>query len=331
MKLWLPLLSMAALAALLALFAGCSDPTGGDQGISPHPEGFADPQSPDFHGDVVWDRLAEDDTTLSTCSGCHRRTENSEVIWDCWTCHAEYPHTNQITNYGAEHGGILRTINYRVWECADCHGADYAGGMVASLGLSQVACVDCHQPTPEACNTCHGVYTADPADTAYWAPPKDLTQHVDPSFIGVGAHIYHVRPQTLNRPVLGGPYSCSECHVLPDSVDAPGHVDDGTPFADLSWGPIATDANANPSWDREAATCSNVYCHGEFDLGHQDNDPSWIALEGTQLQCGACHGMPPEENHPDDDDCNECHGTVVDAGFEIINPTLHVNGRVNFN
>jgi predicted CxxxxCH...CXXCH cytochrome family protein len=327
MKRLLPILIMAVAAALPTLLGGCSDPAGGDLGPSPHPEGFANPQSPHFHGD----EFITAGFRIPTCAGCHLRTENSQEIWDCWTCHAEYPHTEAINDLQNGHGGFVRSIQYQVWECADCHGADYAGGVADSLGQAERTCVECHEATPEACNTCHGRFQADPADTAAWAPPPDLLGLTDLSLASVGAHTHHVNPEILNTPHIGGPYSCAECHVLPDSVMEPGHVNDGSAVSEIVWGPIATDSNADPSWNRDESTCSGVYCHGNFDLGHPDNTPSWVNPDGSQLPCGVCHGMPPEENHPDDDDCVECHGTVVNAGFDIINPALHVNGRVNFN
>lgn len=352
------------LTALLLVFWGCSEPT--DEGIrNPHPSGWLNEDSPNFHAENITDLsvctechgadfqggnagvscydcheyphpqgwanpTSHGEVVISfgfavdACEGCHlSETSSGDSTWYCWSCHAYFPHTDAIEDY--KHGGVFPEINYQVWLCQNCHGEDYSGG------IAQKTCLDCHAYSPESCNTCHGIFGASPNDTITWAPPPDLLGQNDPSVVPVGAHAHHVNPTAVNSPYIGGPYSCSECHILPTAVDAPSHLDTLTAQAELVFGQIATNfGGVQPSWSHDDATCSGVYCHGNFELGHPDNTALWINQDGTQIQCGICHGMPPQPPHSDDDECYECHASVVNQNNEIIAPNLHVNGHVNF-
>jgi predicted CxxxxCH...CXXCH cytochrome family protein len=400
-------------AAALLICMGCSDPAGDTELRSPHPEGWADDDSPDFHGEQVSDPSVcgvchgedylggnsgvscydchesyphasgwlNDDSPdfhgdqivdLSVCEDCHYDDDSdswscwdchqyphlndwaspgtadfhgTEVSgngfntdacedchynsdsdsWSCWDCHAFFPHGNSILN--DQHGGLLQEVYYEVWVCQTCHNSDYTGGAAG------VSCYSCHQYGPEACNTCHGDFNEAPDDTASWAPPDDMVGNDDPSIRTVGAHEHLV-----NGGDVGGPYSCTLCHLLPDSVDAVGHLEQLPAHAEITFGVLATDSSRTdpmPTWNPIAETCSNTYCHGNFPLGNQDNDPAlWTNQDGSQIECGTCHAMPPPPpQHTEfSDDCNLCHGSVVnDDNVSIENPALHVNGQTNYN
>ncbi|GMV40222.1 MAG: hypothetical protein AMXMBFR64_19380 [Myxococcales bacterium] len=251
----------------------------------------------------VWDRGA------ATCSGswCHGAGLSGGTltapVWTnldgtqavCGTCHGLPPGD----------GHVPRT------DCASCHGAvvDAAGGFVdPSLHINgQVEVVAL------TCSTCHGG-----AQSA--APPVDVKGQTDTKLASVGAHQAHVGASTWHKEI-----PCSTCHVMPATVDAPGHMDDDLP-AEVSIGGVATAGGLTPTWDAGTATCSNTWCHGTS-LGGTFTAPKWTQVDGTQAACGTCHGLPPGGTHVQRDDCATCHGEVVTAnGF--ANPALHVDGTV---
>jgi predicted CxxxxCH...CXXCH cytochrome family protein len=53
----------------------------------------------------------------------------------------------------------------------------------------------------------------------------------------------------------------------------------------------------------------------------------WTRVDGTQKQCGSCHGAPPPAPHPHDPACQNCH---ADAGpsLTIKTPAQHIDGTV---
>jgi predicted CxxxxCH...CXXCH cytochrome family protein len=344
----------------LLVLSGCSNPS--DEPFrSPHPTGFADPASAQFHGAQQFDleecgychgadfagggaglscfechayphlpgwaapaghgtAVLAADFDLDACRDCHEHSSNPDSArWDCYQCHVYYPHTDGIT--ASRHGGIFASMHYQVGLCQTCHGNDYAGGAAGE------SCLNCHAYTPEACNTCHGTFNADPGDTLSWAPPPDLTGQTNPAVVSVGAHFRH-----LHGGNVGGPFSCRECHLIPAAVSSAGHLNDAPAQAEVQFGALAKNfGQVQPVWSHDQASCSGVYCHGNFELGLPANIAVWTNQDGSQIQCGRCHGMPPGGTHPDEDECSECHGSVVNQNLQIIAPTLHVNGQVNFN
>jgi predicted CxxxxCH...CXXCH cytochrome family protein len=363
------LLFLIAVTAALLAYMGCSE-LAEDQGefASPHPAGWLDPSSSAFHGAAIsldsleslscaachapdnsgepsavscfdchhaadWadpevhgDSVISADFDLDLCASCHYSGENeTEQIWDCWECHLAYPHPLGFAV--DEHADLIQEVQYQVWRCESCHGGDYSGG------VSEFSCLICHEQSPEACNTCHGNLDADPQEMASWAPPLDLSNSLSTDSITVGAHTAHVNPGSLaNQPWIGGPYSCNECHILPIAVNSAAHLDDQSPLAEVAFGWIASDGNVvSPVWNGENGTCTDTYCHGDFELGNPDNAlPEWTNLDGTQLQCGSCHLLPPPLPHIQNDDCHLCHGNVVGPdNLTIIAPQNHADGDVN--
>jgi predicted CxxxxCH...CXXCH cytochrome family protein len=136
--------------------------------------------------------------------------------------------------------------------------------------------------------------------------------------IGVGAHQSHL--QATHR--LSGPVACAACHVVPDDVASPGHIDAERPAEVVLAG-----------WDRNAATCVGVSCHGQA-------VPRWTAPGTGQAACGTCHGIPPADGlHASTltlGDCAACHSSSVDAFGNIIVTGLpgaatstHIDGVVD--
>jgi len=234
------------------------------------------------------------------------------------------------------HGNLVKEYNYNLMVCQDCHGPDYAGGLVNE------SCLNCHVFTqgPENCTTCHGSLNSN-------APPKDLEGNTSQSAPGVGTHQNHLTINTMGRTVL-----CSECHNVPGSLFTPGHIDSDQPAEIIFNGsrsltvtnePTTSEYDSSlplfvpdPTFDYTELTCANTYCHGYFKNGNPENEPVWN--DPSTSQCGSCHGdgsnpLPKLASqggtHPSNSDCYQCHGGVVDEDLKIINPTKHVDGLLH--
>jgi predicted CxxxxCH...CXXCH cytochrome family protein len=260
--------------------------------------------------------------------------------------------------------------------CADvyCHGSTLgAGGSNTTptwtvVDGSQAACGTCHALPPPAphpqspdCTTCHGAVVEagggfrDPskhidgqveaaplgcrschgnADNA--APPVDTEGRSDPSLVTVGAHQMHLEPSPWHRDV-----ACEDCHRVPSTIGAAGHLDPAP--AELRFGALASSGDATPAFDRAATTCEGLYCHGSTLMGPNAGGavartPEWTSVDGTWNACGStCHTNPPGGTHPANDQCQICHGPVIEL-FDSVAPASslwaderrHVDGRVDF-
>lgn len=152
------------------------------------------------------------------------------------------------------------------------------------------------------------------------APPFDVSGNSDTASTGVGAHRSHLAIVDWRREIL-----CSDCHVVPIDIGAPGHIDSELP-AELELSGFLQNTN----WDGIA--CSNNYCHGSTLTGGVDTEPEWTQVDGSASGCGACHGLAPPAPHPDDTDCGKCHPTMNPGeGLVIAYPALHIDGKLDVN
>lgn len=198
--------------------------------------------------------------------------------------------------------------------CDACHGAppvedhpisdrcDVCHADVAGPGLS-ITGPDLHvdgtvQVTAAACDSCH-------SGGGTWAPDT-------------GAHLTHLDVGT----------ACNQCHVVPVSADAPGHLDTPLP-AEVTFGSVAAAGSGTPTWTAETSSCSNTWCHSPSE-GAAGAAPTWDDTSGAWTACDSCHGAPPETDHPPNDRCDACHATVAGAGLTIIDDGLHVDGTVQY-
>ncbi len=171
----------------------------------------------------------------------------------------------------------------------------------------------------EGCTSCHGGENA--------APPVDLDGHNDTTFPGVGAHQTHLRGTPRARPV-----PCGECHVVPENVLDPGHLDSPRP-AEVIFSGAAVAFATVPIY--AGGTCQNTACHGgrganQNASGAANPLPSWTKVDGTQAACGDCHGLPPPPPHPGGPlVCAGCHKDVAED-FTFLRPERHVDGLVTF-
>lgn len=197
--------------------------------------------------------------------------------------------------------------------CGSCHPTmnPGAGLVIAYPALHIDGKVDLK--TDQACNSCHGSATSN-------APPQDTTGGTTTDLRTVGAHQNHLAPSTWRRDI-----ACSDCHKVPGAVTALGHIDTPRP-AELTFAPIA----GNATWN--GSTCSNTYCHGSTLGGGTSKNPVWTNVNGTQGQCGSCHGEPPPAPHPVDSDCGKCHDTMTaGGGLVITDPARHIDGNLDVN
>ena len=171
-----------------------------------------------------------------------------------------------------------------------------------------------------ACSNCHGDGTSP-------APPRNLSGQADTSLLSVGAHRAHLvqsASSTFHAAIL-----CSSCHLVPEETGAPGHLDDGDNRAELTFGGLATAGGAVPTMN-EDGSCSNVYCHGSTLGGGSLKEPVWTQVDGTQRECGTCHGAPPPAPHPEGGQCGSCHPSMsASDNTTFLDPSLHINGVVD--
>jgi len=252
----------------------------------------------------VWDRESEScaDTWCHAPSSPALSSPNwtSEAGLECSSCHGApppLPHP-QVTN------------------CAECHGAVVRpDGDIVDRSRHVDGTVDLD--VTDDCTACHG------RDNP--APPLDRAGHSSTTFAGVGAHQAHVLGSARARAV-----PCEECHLVPEEVLAPGHLDSAAP-AEVVFSGAATAFDASPRY--AAGSCQDSYCHGaDFPKTHESGGaltaPEWAQVDGSQAFCGSCHGLPPPLPHLQIETCADCHQNVLPDQRSFLYPELHVNGVV---
>ena len=197
--------------------------------------------------------------------------------------------------------------------CATCHPTMEEGSALFRDPASHInGIVEATPPgATGGCTTCHGSTTS--------APPKDLSGNTDPTTRGVGAHAAHAGPSTWHRQI-----PCSSCHVVPITLDAPGHRD-GDNAAEIRFDTL----DRTGTYAAGTATCASLYCHGN---GQGSNgSASWVTPGA--LTCTSCHRLDgtnmsgAHRRHIQANvQCSQCHATVINAARTIIAPMLHVNG-----
>jgi predicted CxxxxCH...CXXCH cytochrome family protein len=215
-------------------------------------------------------------------------------------------------------------------DCGKCHPTMTAGGnnQVITYPAKHIdGNVDVINDQP--CNYCHGDPNANPiaGDNFINAPPNDTMGQMSTDLRSVGAHQSHMKPSTWRAPV-----TCDQCHTVPTSVLSIGHIDHPLP-AYVIFGNLA---GSTATWN--GSTCSNVYCHGATlndggnPAGGTTTKPIWTVVDGSQSQCGSCHGLPPPAPHPQDADCGKCHNTMTaGGGLVITDPSRHIDGNLDVN
>ena len=262
--------------------------------------------------------------------------------WNGTTCSNVYCHGATLTSGGAPAGG---TATRPVWtvvdgsqsqcgschgtpppaphpqnnDCGTCHDTMTAGGGLVITDPTRHIDGNLDVNTNQACNECHGSSTNN-------APPKDTLNNTATNTRGVGAHQQHLAPQTQDFAAI----ACADCHRVPGTLSSLGHVDSALP-AELTF---SSRAGTSPAWN--GAICSNLYCHGATltsgtgGAGGTATTPLWSKVDGTQAQCGSCHGFPPPAPHPADTNCMSCHPNAG-PGMTFSDPSKHVDGNLDVN
>jgi predicted CxxxxCH...CXXCH cytochrome family protein len=159
---------------------------------------------------------------------------------------------------------------------------------------------------------CHGDDTSN-------APPKSVSGATDTTATPVGAHQAHL----IASPTWHHKVECADCHVVPATVDAPGHID-GDNKAEVIFSMRA--GGTASAWN--GTTCT-VGCHGQAGWGGTNSTPTWTRVDGTQSACGSCHGAPPPPPHPSGSNCATCHPTMEENSLTFRDPDSHINGVVD--
>ena len=305
-----------------------------------HGEGVYDPSSPDYHGKLVVDTP----NGMEDCKQCHASDYSGGITGVGCTsvgCHPTINvHVDGILDPSSNnfHGAFLKGIMWDMRNCRSCHQDDYSGG------IASPSCLQCHTfPNgPEACNTCHGNFN----DIDRIAPPRDLNKDTLTTIPGVGAHMIHLYDNDL-----GSEIPCVTCHIVPQDVYDPDHVDTDPP-AEIVFSNVAiVNEGINAIYNYGQVSCSDTYCHGNF-IFTKDSAPDslqfayqgdeiagfnvsviWNQVDGTQAECGSCHGLPPTGHIPvSANSCGRgaiCHPEVVDFNGNIKDPSKHINGEKN--
>ncbi|HSA24129.1 MAG TPA: CxxxxCH/CxxCH domain-containing protein, partial [Myxococcota bacterium] len=123
------------------------------------------------------------------------------------------------------------------------------------------------------------------------------------------------------------PLACDQCHRVPATMEAPGHLDSEPP-AELTWGALAAAWGSAPAYD--GTSCSGVYCHGAAiaAAGGAHPSPRWTQVDGSQSACGSCHALPPGGGHPQNPNCEMCHTRAIAEGRRWVDPARHIDGLV---
>lgn len=340
------ILVVGAVVFLVVAAGGCSElnsdlpPASGEMGDI-HPDDWINVSSPGFHGAY----LQSKNWQVQECARCHGALyDGGSSGVSCYSCHNSYPHDPVFTSSAGYHPGYLRANLYPLQACQQCHGTTYQGGTRVNVSCMQSGChVDGSgtPKSPEACNTCHGVFSAAASDALSAAPPKSVAGGTSTSDPRVGAHQSHLAAD------LGKRVKCQECHTVPATWNQSGHI-----TADLraevmfndTLASLRTDGGAvvpSPSYNATTYQCSSVYCHGTFENGNAANAPTW---NGTnQAACGTCHGTltspwPTTGGHAAINDCNFCHTTggipvasynSASGTWSIVDTSRHVNGKLS--
>jgi predicted CxxxxCH...CXXCH cytochrome family protein len=289
------------------------------------------------------------DTSARTCSNvyCHGATlrgATSDVIaapaWDaphgtvsCGKCHGIPP---------TSHDPAITLAN-----CTQCHGDAIDAAGVPNPDKHVNGTVDLAANVTSSCAACHGDHSAGvAAGDPRSAPPSDAEGRQDGP--AVGAHQAHVVAGALGPAV-----ACSECHVVPSTIFAPGHFDGQVT---VKFGPLASAGGVTPTYNATSQTCSNVYCHGKFPsnlpskAAQAPPAPAWGA-GAPAVACGSCHDMPPPlpthttinvamgcSTNSSSIPALACHpgpsatspGYTFDptTGTGTVDPKLHIDGKI---
>ena len=268
--------------------------------------------------------------TAATCAPCHPTTVRPGGKIDV----AAGGHMNgRIDSFGGHPAGWMNGTspdfhgkpgNKDDPACFTCHAKTPPAQGAA------FTCADCHTSVASgdwrtACNACHGSPASD-------APPRDLLGNTATTFIGVGAHQSHLQ----GTHGTAAPFDCTACHPRPtDALVAP-HLDGRVEVTGYTGtDPALLTTVTDPGWNRSIPSCTTSYCHGASLGGGTAVQPVWTRVDGSQVACGSCHGLPPPGHMTVPPPvtaatCSACHAPTVKSDGSIdAAGGKHVNGTVD--
>jgi predicted CxxxxCH...CXXCH cytochrome family protein len=269
-------------------------------------------------------------SATTVCSDCHVRTASKTVASKFVDYTAATTHLNGTPNvYFRSTMGAGAGYNTGNGQCSNviCHGAGQP-----QWGLTSAS---------PKCEKCHGFRSTT------WNALNGATATSDGK---VGAHFNHISSTTYK---YNRTFSCQECHsdsiaLATDSTASATHFNNaGTGKVNWATGsPLAKTGGANPTYN--GTSCANVYCHGATLPASNParTAPVWntsvlsgsASVKGDGVSggtspgsgnCAMCHGYPPQNNHSTLA-CNSCHTHLNTDDLTFKDPTLHINGTVNF-
>jgi len=279
-------------------------------------------------------------------SGCSELKNESQAVNPVFVY--VHPDGFQSPSSPEFHGTAIQNAGWEMRNCRQCHGGSYTGNNAISC-VSAGCHVDANgtPKSPEACNTCHGAFSALASDTVSWAPPRSLAGDTAETVRGVGAHQYHLNTAFMD---LSEPVACNSCHHVPSSVYVPGHFDSPLPAPVFFAGQLATTPSEGitppPSYDTQSLRCNNTYCHGnwqlqeslapsQFQFAYADTvisgsnfSPQWTGGD-SQDACGTCHGLPPTGHLDFQTSCTNCHYLDPAKQGGRLDKTIHINGKID--
>jgi predicted CxxxxCH...CXXCH cytochrome family protein len=308
---------------------------------------------------------------ILACSTCHAETPRAGAHaahvnpsashatgLACSTCHPTVSADDPKVIGGLHGDGVVEiqfdpavvpneaSFDPRTGACAvACHDRKGKRPRLAWTDRGPLGCNDCHSSPPAAhfpgpCTSCHREANAN--GTALTNASLHINGRTDlgdgsgkcgachgqgdSPWPTTGAHAAHRNPK------LAGDIACDSCHTVPAAIDAPGHLDGRVT---VSFGGAARARLARPVWN--GTSCSAVACHGDKLSGASVTAPAWNDGSGAASACGACHGIPPQDQHTTSTSCDRstCHGAVVTrgaTGVPMIDPSrraFHVNGVID--
>ncbi|WP_246559254.1 CxxxxCH/CxxCH domain c-type cytochrome, partial [Citrifermentans pelophilum] len=326
-------------------------------------------------------------TTVLDCGGCHNNMatfanatsgshythayQTGNAKYTCDICHgsgytgtstvprsAGSTHVNQkidlsLTGYSKYSSTGFKPAKgyYGTCNVTNCHGSGKP-----TWGASVAAPVNGFPYSSNVCEKCHGQVNSNPFYST--AIPK-VTANTDTQ---VGAHFNHL---SSNGSRISHSASCKDCHVVPATVTASGHLN-GVAEVTFPTGSLARGLAGTLQATYSSAThsCATTYCHGDTLASNKKatgaklaaivKAPRWAtpflslnhATAPTAADCGACHGFPPrsaahtavaayaaytasQNISPASSNCSNCHKHFNANGtLTVAGLGLHINGSV---
>jgi predicted CxxxxCH...CXXCH cytochrome family protein len=311
-----------------------------------HPDGIADPASPDFHGTLLrnsgWDFSmcqkchgddfkgggagvscyrchAQGPTSCTTChgqpppTGAHEAHVNQRGL-DCTTCHVK---PAVYSDAGHLDGKVTVTLEKGSYQNGACSGTYCHGGTFSDTQATNTAPKWTGGPAEVACGSCHGLGPSSHVSSQCAAchpqePDGSGARHID-GVVSLGDE--------------SG--TCGACHTIhPTSGAHVGHLQASLELR----GPLqCQDCHALPATASDPAHPLTAVAKGCTKC-HGPTPPMWS--DGpSAAYCGTCHAVPPADSaHAASltlNDCARCHPTTMDATGAFVAGGTHINGVVD--